>query len=139
MKLGSERNMSPCFSATPGDYHRFVSTVLPELTLKNAYSMSGGYVNVLEVKTGETLRKTYFDEISEESFTQVFNTNAVASYWLTFAFLPLLERWKESPKSDKFALQTVITSSMNGWAKVGLPTITYPRRADGPPRPGTVL
>ena len=98
--------------------------VLPELTLKNAYSIGEGYVNVPEVKTGETFRKAYFDEISEESFTQVFNMNAVASYWLTFAFLPLLERWKESPKSDKFAPQIVIASSMNSWAKVGLPTVT---------------
>ena len=85
--------MSLCFSATLGDYHRFV-WILPKLILKNAYSIGGGYVDVPEA--GETFRKAYFDEISEESFTQVFNTNAVASYWLTFAFLPLLERWKES-------------------------------------------
>ena len=37
---------------------------------------------------------------------------------MTFAFLPLLEKWKESPGAARFAPQIVMTSSMNGWTKV---------------------
>ena len=45
------------------------------------------------------------------------NVNAVGPYWLTFAFLPLLEKWKKSPGGAKFVPQIIMTSSMNGWTK----------------------
>ena len=68
--------------------------------------------------TGEAFRAAYFDAISEEDFDYNLKPNAVGPYWLTFAFLPLLEKWKESPGAARFAPQIVMTSSMNGWTKV---------------------
>ncbi|RPD54969.1 NAD-P-binding protein [Lentinus tigrinus ALCF2SS1-6] len=67
--------------------------------------------------TGEAFRAAYFDAISEDDFDHNLKTNAVGPYWLTFAFLPLLEKWKESPGAARFAPQIVMTSSMNGWTK----------------------
>ncbi|KAJ7202293.1 NAD(P)-binding protein [Mycena pura] len=60
-----------------------------------------------------------FDGVSQDDFTNVLNTNAVGPYWLTFAFLPLLERWKTAdvPAAARFAPQVIMTSSMNGWTK----------------------
>ncbi|KAF9486278.1 NAD(P)-binding protein [Pholiota conissans] len=58
-----------------------------------------------------------FDPVSQEDFNDVFNTNAVGPYWFTFAFLPLLEKWKSSPGGKKFVPQVIMTSSMNGWTK----------------------
>lgn len=65
---------------------------------------------------------SFFEEISQEDFDNVLNTNAVGPYWLTFAFLPLLENWKNSsdPAAKKFVPQIIMTSSMNGWTKVML-------------------
>ncbi|EIN04340.1 NAD(P)-binding protein [Punctularia strigosozonata HHB-11173 SS5] len=61
----------------------------------------------------------YFDPVTQEHFTNSINTNSVGPYWLTFAFLPLLEKWKadSNPLSKKFVPQIVMTSSMNGWTK----------------------
>ncbi|KAK7033358.1 NAD(P)-binding protein [Favolaschia claudopus] len=61
----------------------------------------------------------YFENVSQDDFTDVLNTNAVGPYWLTFAFLPLLERWKtaDAPAAKKFVPQVIMTSSMNGWTK----------------------
>ncbi|KAM5543403.1 hypothetical protein V8D89_002654 [Ganoderma adspersum] len=65
----------------------------------------------------EAFVKAYFDEVTEEDFDQALTTNAVGPYWLTFAFLPLLEKWKSSSGGERFAPQIVMTSSMNGWTK----------------------
>ncbi|KAI3615274.1 short chain dehydrogenase reductase family [Moniliophthora roreri] len=56
---------------------------------------------------------------SHEDFTNVLNTNAVGHYWMSFAFLPFLEKWKNSEEqlTKKFAPQVIMTSSMNGWTK----------------------
>jgi NAD(P)-dependent dehydrogenase (short-subunit alcohol dehydrogenase family) len=66
--------------------------------------------------------KKYFDPVSQDDFNNVLNTNAIGPYWLTFAFLPLLEAWKNSTESNhaaaKFVPQVIMTSSMNGWTKV---------------------
>lgn len=62
--------------------------------------------------------KTYFDPITQEDFTDSLNVNAVGPYWFTFAFLPLLEKWKNSEGGKKFVPQVIMTSSMNGWTKV---------------------
>ncbi|KAL0061681.1 hypothetical protein AAF712_011487 [Marasmius tenuissimus] len=61
----------------------------------------------------------FFDAIKEQDFTNVFNTNAASAYWMTFAFLPLLEKWKNSTEeaTKKFVPQVIMTSSMNGWTK----------------------
>ena len=65
-------------------------------------------------------RKAVFDTVSETAFDHNLQTNAIGPFWLTFAFLPLLERWKASPNGSRFAPQVVMTSSMNGWTKVSL-------------------
>ncbi|KAJ3561836.1 hypothetical protein NP233_g9953 [Leucocoprinus birnbaumii] len=44
--------------------------------------------------TAQDFVKTLFDDVPEESFTDSFKVNAVGPYWLTVAFLPLLEKWK---------------------------------------------
>lgn len=40
---------------------------------------------------------------------------------MSIAFLPLLEKWKnaDEPAAKKFVPQIIMTSSMNGWTKVG--------------------
>ena len=69
------------------------------------------------VASAEAFRQAYFDDVPEESFDHNIRTNAIGPYWLTFAFLPLLEKWKSSPAASRFAPQIVMTSSMNGWTK----------------------
>ncbi|KAL0574493.1 hypothetical protein V5O48_007468 [Marasmius crinis-equi] len=61
----------------------------------------------------------FFDDIKEQDFGKVLNTNAVSAYWMTFAFLPLLEKWKNSMEeiTKKFVPQVIMTTSMNGWTK----------------------
>ena len=68
--------------------------------------------------TAEAFRAAYFDAVSEDDFDRTFRTNAVGAYWLTFAFLPLLEKWKSVPGPARFAPQVIMTTSMNGWTKV---------------------
>ncbi|KAH8099795.1 NAD-P-binding protein [Cristinia sonorae] len=56
----------------------------------------------------------------EESFADSLSVNSVGPYWLTFTFLPLLQKWKENQFGNgtrKFAPQIIMTSSMNGWTK----------------------
>ncbi len=71
------------------------------------------------IANAAAFREAYFDAVTEEDFENSMHTNAVGPYWLTFAFLPLLEKWKESPGGTRFAPQVVMTSSMNGWTKAG--------------------
>ena len=87
------------------------------LLIRTDRVFSGSYKRP-DTVSGEAFRAAYFDAISEEDFDHNFKTNAVGPYWLTFAFLPLLEKWKESPGAARFAPQIVMTSSMNGWTKV---------------------
>ncbi|KAF9444672.1 NAD(P)-binding protein [Macrolepiota fuliginosa MF-IS2] len=77
--------------------------------------------------TAQDFVKALFDDVPEESFTDTYKVNAVGPYWLTFAFLPLLEKWKTSHAVNAdgrsanggrgFVPQVVMTSSMNGWTK----------------------
>ncbi|KAH8114657.1 NAD-binding protein [Phellopilus nigrolimitatus] len=55
--------------------------------------------------------------VTPEEFDNTLRTNAVGPYWLSAAFLPLLEKWKNSEGGKRFAPQIVMTSSMNGWTK----------------------
>lgn len=66
---------------------------------------------------------TFFDGVSEEAFDNTMRVNAYGPYWLSFAFLPLLEKWKENgygTEGHRFPPQIINTSSINGWTKVGL-------------------
>lgn len=69
--------------------------------------------------TASAYLAAYFDPVSPSDFTDSLATNAVGPYWLTFAFLPLLEAWKdqEGELGKKFVPQVIMTSSMNGWTK----------------------
>ena len=73
--------------------------------------------------SAEEYRKTVFETVTEEHFDYNLQTNAIGPYWMTFAFLPLLERWKSTPGGARFAPQIVMTSSMNGWTKVRPPRL----------------
>lgn len=56
-------------------------------------------------------------KVQPEQFDNVIRTNAVGAYYLSAAFLPLLEKWKSSSGGTRFVPQIVMTSSMNGWTK----------------------
>ncbi|EIW54837.1 NAD-P-binding protein [Trametes versicolor FP-101664 SS1] len=82
----------------------------------NAGVLSGSFKKPT-VASADAFRTAYFDEVPESSFDDNLRTNAIGPYWLTFAFLPLLEKWKQNPEGARFAPQIVMTSSMNGWTK----------------------
>ncbi|PCH35009.1 NAD(P)-binding protein [Wolfiporia cocos MD-104 SS10] len=68
--------------------------------------------------SAEAFRAAYFDTATEDDFDVSMRTNAAGPYWLTFAFLPLLEKWKKYQGGTRqFAPQIIMTSSMNGWTK----------------------
>ncbi|KAF8990574.1 NAD-P-binding protein [Cyathus striatus] len=71
------------------------------------------------ISHSRSIRLEPVDGVEQEDFDDVLKTNAVGPYWLTFAFLPLLEKWKNSEEAvtKKFVSQIVMTSSMNGWTK----------------------
>ncbi|KAJ6607201.1 hypothetical protein B0H10DRAFT_2014922 [Mycena sp. CBHHK59/15] len=85
----------------------------------NAGIHRGQYQRPSAAATAADFVSAFFDNVSQDAFTDSLNTNAIGPYWLTFAFLPLLESWKNSdaPAAKKFAPQVIMTSSMNGWTK----------------------
>ncbi|KAJ7756073.1 hypothetical protein DFH07DRAFT_821027 [Mycena maculata] len=89
----------------------------------NAGINAGRYARPPPGATAADFVAACFDAISPDEFSDVLNTNAVGPYWLTFAFLPLLEAWKTAGVQEqgggkpRFAPQVVMTSSMNGWTK----------------------
>ncbi|OBZ74838.1 Dehydrogenase/reductase SDR family member 4 [Grifola frondosa] len=83
----------------------------------NAGIHAGAFERPPPGSTAEDFRAAYFDGVSEEAFDDSMHTNAIGPYWLTFAFLPMLEKWKESPGGAQFAPQIIMTSSLNGWSK----------------------
>ncbi|KAJ6537669.1 NAD(P)-binding protein [Mycena capillaripes] len=85
----------------------------------NAGITAGSYARPGPSAAAADYVAAYFDAVSQDDFTNTLNTNAVGPYWLTFAFLPLLEAWKtaNTPAAEKFVPQIVMTSSMNGWTK----------------------
>ncbi|KAH7928630.1 NAD(P)-binding protein [Leucogyrophana mollusca] len=84
----------------------------------NAGILEGSFTPPAE-PTAASYIASHFDSVSQDQFNNVINTNAVGPYWLTFAFLPLLEKWKNSDDlaTKKFVPQVIMTSSMNGWTK----------------------
>ena len=72
--------------------------------------------------TAAAFQEAYFNHLEQDAFDESMHVNAVGAYWMTFAFLPLLEKWKEmgytaNPGGHKFPAQVIMTSSMNGWTK----------------------
>ncbi|KAI0045013.1 NAD-P-binding protein [Auriscalpium vulgare] len=86
------------------------------ILFNNAGIVTGSFVKP-KAATADAFVEAYFHPITPKQFTDTFNVNAVGPYWLTFAFLPLLEKWKESELAHKFVAQVVMTSSVNGWTK----------------------
>ncbi|KIK95125.1 hypothetical protein PAXRUDRAFT_827312 [Paxillus rubicundulus Ve08.2h10] len=84
----------------------------------NAGVQQGGF-KPPSTPTAAAYVASFFDSIEQIDFDNSYCTNVIGPYWLSFAFLPLLEQWKNSgnPKTEKFAPQIVMTSSINGWAK----------------------
>ncbi|KAH7869512.1 NAD-P-binding protein [Lentinula edodes] len=97
-----------------------VAKVQPYVTVlfNNAGIQAGQFVPPSEASAAAYV-SAFFDKIEPQDFNNVLNTNAVGAYWLTFAFLPLLEKWKNSDEevTKKFVPQVIMTSSMNGWTK----------------------
>ncbi|KAJ7706686.1 hypothetical protein B0H17DRAFT_1001129 [Mycena rosella] len=87
----------------------------------NAGIIAGSYARPPPSAPAAAYVSAFFDGVSPEQFADVLNTNAVGPYWLTFAFLPLLEAWKGAgaavEAAKRFVPQIVMTSSMNGWTK----------------------
>ncbi|PFH48689.1 hypothetical protein AMATHDRAFT_5543 [Amanita thiersii Skay4041] len=89
----------------------------------NAGILTGKFKRPTEA-TAEAFISSLFDSVAESDFDHVIKTNAVGPYWLTFAFLPLLEKWKKAGEAEghdsatmRFVPQIIMTSSMNGWTK----------------------
>ncbi|KAG9221659.1 hypothetical protein CCMSSC00406_0005572 [Pleurotus cornucopiae] len=78
----------------------------------------GSFVRPTE-PTASAFVANLFDAVDPESFDNTLRTNAMGPYWMSLAFLPLLEKWKHAdiPAARKFVPQIVMTSSMNGWSK----------------------
>lgn len=85
------------------------------------HRITGGNFTRPNEVSASAFQKAYFDDLKEETFDDVIHTNATGPYWTTFAFLPLLEKWKESGfrgvGGKQFTPQVIMTSSMNGWTK----------------------
>ncbi|PBK65472.1 NAD(P)-binding protein [Armillaria solidipes] len=96
-----------------GKRERYVTALF-----NNAGILQGSFKHP-EASTASAYVSSFFDDITQESFNNSLNTNAIGPYWLTFAFLPLLEKWKlsDDPATKKFVPQVIMTSSMNGWTK----------------------
>lgn len=97
---------------------RFGVTVL----FNNAAIVSGIASGPPTEATAAAFKAQYFDKLTQHDFDNVWSTNTVGPYWFTFAFLPLLEKWKNSgadlPAAVKFVPQIIMTTSMNAWTKV---------------------
>ena len=107
----------------------FHSILLIQFPASRLFSTLTGGCEMPSAASAEAYRRAVFDNVTEEDFDQDLKTNALGPYWLTFAFLPLLERWKTSQGGARFAPQVIMTSSINGWTKVCPLPLASPRRA----------
>ncbi|KDQ27984.1 hypothetical protein PLEOSDRAFT_1093440 [Pleurotus ostreatus PC15] len=87
--------------------------------LFNNAGVGGGKFDRPTEATAAAFVRNLFDAINPEDFDNTIRTNAVGAYWMSIAFLPLLEKWKnaDEPAARKFVPQIIMTSSMNGWTK----------------------
>ena len=72
-----------------------------------------------DAPTATAYQAAYLSALTPHDFEDTITTNAIGPYWLSFAFLPLLEAWKAGPHAERIAPQIVMTSSMNAWTKDG--------------------
>jgi NAD(P)-dependent dehydrogenase (short-subunit alcohol dehydrogenase family) len=92
-------------------------------SLSQWFSIIQGAFSQPSATTADAFVHAYLDTVKPEHFGNVLRTNAVGPYWMTFAFLPLLEKWRLAGENghtpaQRFPPQVVMTSSMNGWTKV---------------------
>ncbi|ORY62867.1 NAD-P-binding protein [Leucosporidium creatinivorum] len=85
--------------------------------LFNNAGITGPASEYPEKPDAKSFVECYFDGLSEDDFKKVHSVNSVGPFFLTLAFLPLLEASKQAPYGDKFQPQIINTSSMNGWTK----------------------
>lgn len=130
-KVRSLTRSAPLYQVAPTQYALFTPPQAEALRLADEVGKREQHVTALfnnagimagqfappAAPTAAAFRAAYFDPITEEDFDLSLRTNAVGPYWLTFAFLPLLERWKAAAGGARVAPQVVMTSSMNGWTK----------------------
>ncbi|KAJ8462196.1 hypothetical protein ONZ45_g18024 [Pleurotus djamor] len=85
----------------------------------NAGILVGAFEKPKEA-TAASFVANLFDAVEPEAFDDSLRTNTFGAYWMSIAFLPLLEKWKQSSDSvtKRFVPQIIMTSSMNGWTKV---------------------
>ncbi|EPQ55059.1 NAD P-binding protein [Gloeophyllum trabeum ATCC 11539] len=85
----------------------------------NAGIVQGSTTRPKAGATAADFVSAYFDHVTEEDFDNTLRTNTFGPYWLSFAFLPLLEKWKspENQFSQRFVPQIIMTSSQTGWTK----------------------
>jgi len=99
------------------------------LLFNNAGIMQGTATRPKSGATAADFVSAYFDAVSEDDFDNSLRTNTFGPYWLTFAFLPLLEKWKnpENLLSKRFVPQVIMTISNVGWTKdVALAINSFP-------------
>lgn len=87
------------------------------LTFPPAVSAPNTSASPASKETSADLFAERYLAITQENFNNTFATNTIGPYWMSAAFLPLLEAWKSTPGGAKFAPQIVMISSMNGWTK----------------------
>jgi len=86
----------------------------------NAGTSAGHFSRPKPLAKAADFRKALFDDVPQDAFHNVYDTNSVGPYFMTMAFLELLEKWKESdePAAKRIGPQVIMTSSINGWSKV---------------------
>ncbi|KZV83077.1 NAD(P)-binding protein [Exidia glandulosa HHB12029] len=85
--------------------------------LFNNAGVLGSTVADLKTSTNVEDYVNAFDTYSESDFHSVSAVNTFGVYFMSVAFLKLLDASKNNRKGKKFPPQIVITSSMNAWSK----------------------
>ncbi|KAF7426178.1 hypothetical protein PC9H_008545 [Pleurotus ostreatus] len=97
--------------------------------LFNNAGVGGGNFKRPSEATAAAFVAEFFDPVTQDIFDDTLRVNAVGAYWMSLAFLPLLEKWKVSDDAvaRKFVPQIIMTSSMNGWTKDSATSgVSYP-------------
>ncbi|KAG9221658.1 hypothetical protein CCMSSC00406_0005571 [Pleurotus cornucopiae] len=97
--------------------------------LFNNAGVGGGNFKRPSEATAAAFVAEFFDPVTQDIFDDTLHVNAVGAYWMSLAFLPLLEKWKlsDGAAARKFVPQIIMTSSMNGWTKDSATSgVSYP-------------
>ncbi|KAF4564684.1 hypothetical protein EYR36_002622 [Pleurotus pulmonarius] len=97
--------------------------------LFNNAGVGGGNFKRPSEATAAAFVAEFFDPVTQDIFDDTLRVNAVGAYWMSLAFLPLLEKWKlsDAAVARKSVAQIIMTSSMNGWTKDSATSgVSYP-------------